>query len=31
MKGKDPLFLEYLNKNFEYKYDKNEYGVRDAW
>lgn len=28
---KDPLFLEYLNENFTYKYDKNEYGKRDAW
>ena len=30
-KIKEPEVLEYLNEHFEYKYDKNEYGVRDAW
>ena len=25
------VILEHLNKNFQYVYDKNAYGKRDAW
>ena len=31
MDEQEVKFLEHLNKNFKYVYDKNAYGKRDAW